>query len=332
MTNLLVLKEYLKGIYGKYEIYITPLAKFLLAMITLMLINGKLGYMERINGFTVVLVAALLCSFLPMNFMILIAALFILLHLYAFSMECAVVVFALFMIMFLLYFRFAPKDTVIVLLTPICCSLNIPFVIPVSAGLVGGPASAVSVGCGVTIYSILQYISESVATLNSMDAENAIQRYRYVVDGLLNNKTMLVMIFSYAVTVLVVYMLRRLSIDHSWMIATTAGTVTAVAILLLGDLMLDTNISILPILLGAVLSILIVRLLQFFVFNVDYSRTEYVQFEDDEYYYYVKAVPKITVAKPEKTVKKITSQKKSVAQLPRMAGSVMKKTSKSRMK
>lgn len=332
MTNLLVLKEYLKGIYGKYEIYITPLAKFLLAMITLMLINGKLGYMERINGVTVVLVAALLCSFLPMNFMILIAALFILLHLYAFSMECAVVVFALFMIMFLLYFRFAPKDTVIVLLTPICCSLNIPFVIPVSAGLVGSPASAVSVGCGVTIYSILQYISESVATLNSMDAENAIQRYRYVVDGLLNNKTMLVMIFSYAVTVLVVYMLRRLSIDHSWMIATTAGTVTAVAILLLGDLMLDTNISILPILLGAVLSILIVRLLQFFVFNVDYSRTEYVQFEDDEYYYYVKAVPKITVAKPEKTVKKITSQKKSVAQPPRMAGSVMKKTSKSRMK
>lgn len=332
MTNLFVFKEYLKGIYGKYEIYITPMVKFLLALITLMMINGKLGYMERINSFTVVLVAALLCSFLPMNFMILISALFILLHLYAFSMECAVVVLALFMIMFLLYFRFSPKDTMVVLLTPICCSLNIPFVTPVSAGLVGTPASAVSVGCGVTIYSILQYISDSVATLNSMDAENAIQRYRYVVDGLLNNKTMLVMIFAYAVTVLVVYMIRRLSIDHAWTIAMTTGTVTAVAILLLGDLMLDTNISILPIIIGAVLSVLITKLLQFFVFNVDYSRTEHVQFEDDEYYYYVKAVPKITVAKPEKTVKKITSQKKNVVQPPRMAGSVVRKTSKSRMR
>ena len=34
---------------------------------------------------------------------------------------------------------------------------------------------------------------------------------------------------------------------------------------------------------------------------------EYVQFEDDEYYYYVKAIPKNSVTKSKKTVKKITS-------------------------
>ena len=39
---------------------------------------------------------------------------------------------------------------------------------------------------------------------------------------------------------------------------------------------------------------------------MDYSRTENVQFEDDEYYYYVKAVPKIGVAVPEKQVMHIT--------------------------
>ena len=42
-----------------------------------------------------------------------------------------------------------------------------------------------------------------------------------------------------------------------------------------------------------------------FSFNLDYSRTEKVQFEDDEYYYYVKAVPKVTVTTPEHKVKKI---------------------------
>lgn len=332
MTNLLVLKEYLKGIYGKYEIYITPIAKFLLSFVAIMLINGKLGYMSRLNSITVVLVVALLCSFLPMNFMILIAALFILLHLYVFSMECAIVVLALFLVMFLLYFRFSPKDAILVLLTPVCCSLNIPFVIPLSAGLVGTPASAVSVGCGVIIYNILQYISESVATLNSMDAESAMQKYRYVVDGLLNNKTMLVMVVGFAVTVLIVYTIRRMSVNHSWTVAITAGTLAAIAILFAGDLMLDTNISIIPTVIGAILSIAIVKLLQFFVFNVDYSRTEYVQFEDDEYYYYVKAVPKITVAKPSKTVKKITSQKKSVSQPPRTTGSMIRKSYKSGMK
>ena len=46
-------------------------------------------------------------------------------------------------------------------------------------------------------------------------------------------------------------------------------------------------------------------ILEFLFFAVDYSRTESVQYEDDEYYYYVKAVPKIVVAAPEKTVKRI---------------------------
>ena len=46
--------------------------------------------------------------------------------------------------------------------------------------------------------------------------------------------------------------------------------------------------------------------LELLFFSVDYSRTENIQFEDDEYYYYVKAVPKVGVAVPEKKVKRIT--------------------------
>ena len=49
--------------------------------------------------------------------------------------------------------------------------------------------------------------------------------------------------------------------------------------------------------------------LEFFVFSVDYSRTEHLQYEDDEYYYYVKAVPKISIAAPEKTVKRINERR-----------------------
>ena len=51
-------------------------------------------------------------------------------------------------------------------------------------------------------------------------------------------------------------------------------------------------------------------MIQLFRFNVDYARTEKVQFEDDEYYYYVKAVPKVTLSEPEKKVKKINSQRR----------------------
>ena len=46
------------------------------------------------------------------------------------------------------------------------------------------------------------------------------------------------------------------------------------------------------------------------LFDGDYSRAENVQFEDDEYYYYVKAVPKVILSRPKKTVKKINAQRK----------------------
>ena len=87
------------------------------------------------------------------------------------------------------------------------------------------------------------------------------------------------------------------------------GAIADAMIILIGKLVLDINVSILWLLLGSVLAVLVAKVLQFFVFNVDYSRTERVQFEDDEYYYYVKAVPKVTVAPAAKTVKKINSSR-----------------------
>ena len=51
------------------------------------------------------------------------------------------------------------------------------------------------------------------------------------------------------------------------------------------------------------------------MFAVDYSRTEHLQFEDDEYYYYIKAVPKVSLAAEEKTIKRINvRQEKSEKQ------------------
>ena len=39
-----------------------------------------------------------------------------------------------------------------------------------------------------------------------------------------------------------------------------------------------------------------------------------VQFEDDEYYYYVKAVPKVNLSSEEKQIKKISGKKKCKTQ------------------
>ena len=69
----------------------------------------------------------------------------------------------------------------------------------------------------------------------------------------------------------------------------------------------DINLSVGSVLLGSLLAIVLAKVIEFFRFCVDYSRTEKVQFEDDEYYYYVKAVPKMVVPMQTRTVKRINT-------------------------
>lgn len=317
MTTLLVAKQILMTIYSKYEVYITPLLKFLLAFVALLLINSRLGYMESIDKLTVVLIVALMCSFMPMNFIVIMTALFTLLHLYSFSLECAAVVGAGFLLMFLLYFRFSPKDTLVVVLMPVCFLMKIPYVVPLAMGLVGAPTSVVSVACGVIAYYMIHYVTQNVSAIAAMSGEETAAKFRFIIDGLLNNKEMVVTIVAFGITVILVYLIRRLSLDYAWTIAMVAGVVVDIMVLLVGDLMFETNVALFGVIAGNAVAFLLALVLQFFVFNVDYSRTEKVQFEDDEYYYYVKAVPKVTVAKPEKKVKQINSQKSKAAQKTR---------------
>ncbi len=317
MTTLLVTKQILMTLYSRYEVYITPILKFMLALISLLFINSRIGYMESIDKLTLVLIVALMCSFMPMNFIIVMSALFTVLHLYAFSLECAAVVGAGFLLMFLLYLRFSPKDTIVVVLLPVCFLLRIPYVIPLAMGLIGTPASAVSVACGVIAYYMIHYVAQNVSVIASMADEETAAKFRFIIDGIIKNREMAVVIAAFAATVIVVYLLRRLSIDYAWTIAMVAGVVVDIMVLLIGDLMFDINIGLFGVIFGNIVAFLFALVLQFFVFNVDYSRTEKVQFEDDEYYYYVKAVPKVVVSKPEKKVKQINSQKARTVQKTR---------------
>ena len=320
MTALLELRENLKKIYSRNEAFILPVIKFLLGVIVLSIKNGKMLYMTQLDNMAIVLIESLLCSFLPTGFMAFFAMMFAVLHMYALSIETAAVGLVVFLLLYLLFLRFTAKEALVVVLTPVLCMLKLPYVMPVAMGLIGTPASCVSVGCGVVVYYLLQTVITNAPTINSMGAEEATAKLRLLIDGMLGNKAMLVMIAAFAITVIVVYLIRRMSVDHSWTIAMVAGVMIEVMILLVGDLMYDTNLSIVSALLGAVVTLIACKIIEFFRFCLDYSRTEKVQFEDDEYYYYVKAVPKMTVAAPTNTVKKINTQRRPAGQQTRTSG------------
>ena len=112
-------------------------------------------------------------------------------------------------------------------------------------------------------------------------------------------------VITFIAVTLVVFCLRRASADYAWTIAIFSGGVLYLILMIIGGFFLDMTGSIAVLIAGTAVSVILLLILEFFVFNVDYSRAEYLQYEDDEYYYYVKAIPKMRISRPERSVKTI---------------------------
>lgn len=96
--------------------------------------------------------------------------------------------------------------------------------------------------------------------------------------------------------------------EYAWLIAVLAGCLTEFVILLTGYLFTGNYSGVPSLIIGNVITFLAGCVVNYIFLNLDYSRTEQVQFEDDEYYYYVTAVPKLYIAEEEKEIKTITRE------------------------
>lgn len=105
MTALLEIKQRMKEFYAKYDIYIIPAVKFILAMAAFFTINSQIGFMEKITSPVISVLLALLCSFLPVNMIAVFGSLLMCAHAFALSLEVFAMTAGLLLIMYLLYFR-----------------------------------------------------------------------------------------------------------------------------------------------------------------------------------------------------------------------------------
>ena len=83
-----------------------------------------------------------------------------------------------------------------------------------------------------------------------------------------------------------------------------------ILVVLIGDFRFGVPVSVPELVVGMIGAVIASLIYQLFVFSVDYSRTEYTQFEDDDYYYYVKAVPKIAISRTDVKVQEINKVKR----------------------
>ncbi len=319
MTFLLEIREKLRNFYGKYEIYVTVAVKFLLGIAVFLWINSTMGYMERLNQLAVVLLLALACAFLPIGAMVAAACGLAALHFWALSLEACAIWLALLLLLFFLYWRFAPGHGYSALLTPLLCAFRVPQVMPVAMGLLEEPSAYLSALGGATAFFYIRGIQENIAVFTSEEEAEGFSKLSAALKTLTDNKEMFLVLGAFLATALAVYAIRRMSIAYAWSIALFAGNLVQMGVLVVGYILLAMPGKILWAILGTLLSVAVSLLLEFCFYNLDFSRVERVQFEDDEYYYFVKAVPKIFVAKKDKRVKRITPKNRTTVSRKQLA-------------
>lgn len=305
MTKLLEIKEQVFRFWGEYEVYLKYIYKFIIALALFCLINGSVGFMEKISSFPVALLLALVCCVLPQSVTLLVAAALVVLNLYVLSLEVAVTAILIFALIFFLYFRFSPKDGVLFALTPICFALHIPYVLPIGTGLLRKMYSASAVCCGTIVFFFLNGIYENVTALQATSAgAGQVETAKMTITAgqLLANKEMYLTVVVFALSTIVVNIVCKMAMDHAWKVAIVSGALVQISGLFVGYLLFDVSGKTLGMIIGNVVAIGLGLVIEFLFMDLDYSRTERVQFEDDDYYYFVKAVPKKMVASADKEV------------------------------
>ena len=305
MTLLLEFKEKLKQIYANYGYAVIPVGKFLLAFIIFKSISGTLNFVESLNSIFILLILALICCIMPLNVTVFFGLALIVLQCYGVGVEVAAFALAVILIIAILFIRFAPQDAIILLVTPMAFALKIPCVIPIGFGLTKKPSSAISAGCGVILYYLIDLVQQKSSVLQGAESTVLMQNLKLLLDGLVKNQSLMMNVIAFAAVLLIVYVIRSLHVDYAWHMAIVIGGVSYVIIMAAGGLVLDVSNPVIPLLVGTIGSVIVAEMLHFLLFNVDYSRTEMLQFEDDEYVYFVKAVPKMSIAEKDVTVNTI---------------------------
>lgn len=310
MMNLLIIRENICAFFQKWERILMPLLRFIYVLVLVSSMHLLFGYESTLYQLPVVIGISVVCAFLPGGLTYMLIAAISCVDVASFSLEAAALLLMGYLLTYFMYLCLAPGKDWIILITMVLL-MRLPGVVPFLVAILVGPAGIVPAVCGVVLYYYSVHCKELYSLLTSVTDAGDVSSISYLLTAMGNDKELLLFIIVFIVVILVTYLLYQSSISYAWMIAIFVGMVTMILGLLAGGMMLEDSLGFDVIFLGSVLSGIVALLVQFFKGIVDYSRIEIVQFEDDDYYYYVKAVPKIAVAKKDINVKKINARHKN---------------------
>ncbi len=309
MTTLLTFRDDIKAFYSRYDYILTPIFKFIAAFIIFRSINQRFGYWSAFDNVLIMLILSAVCAMLPSQVITGISGVVIIIQSLKVSLDVGLLCAALVIIFYSAYMRFVPKTGIIVFLVPLCCAFHLTYALPILLGFLVGPTAIIPVSFGFILYYYENCLSELTKVLAGATSEDdTVSGFQYVIAALLDNKEILLFAGVCALVILITYCIYRQSVEHSWLISFISGGFLNIALFLVGNVLLLVDVDIISVVTGSIVGILFACFIQFCKGVVDYQKTELLQFEDTDYYYYVKAIPKLSISGINKNVKHINSK------------------------
>lgn len=307
MKEILKFRQSVKEFCSKYDMIITPVVRFILYLIMYMTLNSMTGYSTAFGSTKVAVLMAVISAVTSDGIGLGLGALLLTGQLFSANVEIGVVFLLLFLVLYCAYIRFFPKTIWIVLFAPVFFLVKLQFLLPILAGMLVGPAAMFSVGIGCIIYYFMIAAGDYVDALASAGGTEIAASYKFIFEALKGNKELVLTVAVFAVIVLIVAIIYKLSFDYSWYVAIAIGGVFEIILFLVGNVTTGADMSFTSVVIGSLVSVIVAAVVQFWKTVVDYSKVEKTQFEDDEYYYYVKAVPKFLDRKKPQNLRTVTS-------------------------
>lgn len=304
MRSLLDLKTNIISFVEKNEYYALCIGRLVLMLSGFLMIYFNICYNSGMDTVLIPIALSIFCAVIPMSVGMVVLELYCLLNLTGLGLEVVAMVGVMFVIAHLLYFRFAKGTLYRSVLTPVLAFVKMPYIMPVTCGLRGSAGSIVSVLAGMMVYTLLAGVKANETVFLGTTDISATEKMVLLINQIIKNKELWLVLFAFLLTDILVYAIRRLSIKNAWRTAYLVGIAFNMVVILVGKLLVGQSDGIVWLLIGSVVSIGVAMVYEFIFMDLDYTRVEQVQFEDDNYYYYVKAVPKVMVQARHKSVKR----------------------------
>lgn len=308
IASIVHLKERIIVFYRKNADWLSPVMKAAFSFLALMVLRILFPYPSMMAKTEVLLGISVIQAFVPTIVMFFSAFGLILAGLWKVSLD----IFSLFMIIMIIYIlafaRIDKKYVYIMLLTPILFQYKLEFMLPVVLGMIIGYGAILPCLGGIFLYFLSGYTDAAITVVNASEKAELGMGVQRIFDMISIDRYMLVVMVTFALIILLASCLEQLLYERTWRLALVAGNIALILIMLLGKLFFDYDLSMARLFLECVCSMIIGQVIMLFHGIGDVSRIEKVSFEDDEYIYYVKAVPKMKMTHKESYEKIIKSE------------------------